>query len=355
MQKSESRPRSSSADPALPIILVLHGPEIFDSGEVHSLLEQLRPSRVIVAGVMARTAAEESGICCEFISVPPSMVIRTLTGSIVLANHGKTPESGRIFGEIVASRLHPEPLCQLEASSRTLYVWNREVDDIIREIAEITGYTIESVSVSLQNTGRTRTIRGCLPGEAVFVNGTVIGTATGPEIVLRSDSGRLFPISGLQPKEHGFEKLQQNAFSDLSQVWCKSGAIRTAGPGSAGRKKERGMVLFVDHCGHDLYRKITPETCGIVSIGDDTTAVCGHIASHLGIPVFGIVDGDSDNIVEGSFVEGSVIARALYERDDDIGIELSDKIPDHPVEWDVFTRELARYLTGRVELIRPIP
>jgi hypothetical protein len=336
-----------------PVILVLHGPEIFDSGEVYQLQHQLRPDRVIVAGVMARTAAEESGICCEFISVPPSMVIRKLKGTVVLANHGKTPESGRIFGEIVASRLYPDPLCQLEASSKALYAWNRDVDDTITRIAELTGYTIEPAYADKREGGPMRTIRGCRPGEAVYVNGIVIGKATGTEVELRSDSGRLVPVSGLLPKAHGLEKLHQIRLSDLSAVWCKSGVIRTAVPGSAGRKGESGKVLFVDHCGHDLYRNITPDTCGIVSIGDDTTAVCGHIASHLGIPVFGIVDGDGDNIVQGFFVEGSIIARALHERDDDIGAEVRGKIPEHTVDWDVFAQQLGDYLSGRVVLNRP--
>ena len=65
------------------------------------LIDRLCPDRVIVAGVMARTAAEESWIDCEFISVPPSWVLKDIDGRCILANHGKTPESGRIFGEIV--------------------------------------------------------------------------------------------------------------------------------------------------------------------------------------------------------------------------------------------------------------
>jgi hypothetical protein len=335
------------------LILVLHGPEIFDSGEVYRLLKRLRPARVIVAGVMARTAAEESGISCEFISVPPSMVIRRLKGTVLLANHGKTPESGRIFGQIVASRLYPEPLYQLEASNRTLYVWNRDVDDTVREVAGLTHYAVLPVRADKQPGGPMRTIRGCQAGEAVYVNGIVIGTATGPEVVVRSNSEGLEPVSGLKPKVHGLEKLRQTGFHDLSGVWCKSGRIRSACPGIAARRKGPGKVLFIDHCGHDLYRKITPETCGIVSIGDDTTAVCGHIASHLGIPVFGIIDGDGDDIVRESFVEGSFIARALCERDDDIGGEIAGKIPEQTVDWDVFSRELADYLSGRVALTCP--
>lgn len=334
------------------LILVLHGPEIFDAGDVPFLLDRLRPDRVIVAGVMARTAAEESGIPCEFISLPPSMVIRDLPPVTVLANHGKTPESGRIFGEIVASRLYPRGLIQIEASSRTLYGWNCEADDILHSIAQKTGHAIELVSAEKARSGTVRTIRGCRAGEAVYVNGTVIGRATGSEVALRAESGRVIPVSGLAPKTPGLERLE-GLFSDLSTIWCKSGSIRTAIPEPSGRRETEGRVLLIDHCGHDLYRNLSPDICGIVSIGDDTTAVCGHVAAHLGIPVLGIIDGDADGIIPGCFVRGSVVARAIDERDDEIGREIQEMIPDGIVAWDRFLDRILRYLGNRVEITRP--
>ncbi len=336
-----------------PLILVVHGPEVFDAGDVAVLIDELAPSRIIVAGVMARTAAEESGIPCEQAGVPPSMVIRDLPPETVLANHGKTPESGRIFGEIVASRLAPRGLLQLEASSRTLFLWNREPDALAREIAEKTGYTIEAVRIPAPGGTGLRTIRGCLPGEAVYVNGIVIGQATGPEVVIRKEGGAVIPVSGMQAKDHGLEKLADQPITDLSRIWCKSGSVRTASPRTGEPRTGPGRVLFVDHCGHRLYEAITPETRGIVSIGDDTTAVCGHIAAHLGIPVLGIIDGDADGIVPASFAPGSVVARAVRERDDDIGIEIRGMVPEKTAAWDDVVERLIRYLGDRVEIVRP--
>jgi hypothetical protein len=334
------------------LILVLHGPEIFDAGDVPFLIERLRPERVIVAGVMARTAAEESGIPCEFISFPPSMVIRNLPPVTVLANHGKTPESGRIFGEIVASRLFPQGLIHIETSSRTLFGWNYELDDLLLSIARKTGYGIELVPAEKAREDTVRTIRGCKEGEAVYVNGTVIGHATGPEVTLRTEYGRVIPVSGLVSKTHGLERLE-GLFSDLSMIWCKSGSIRSAVPEPSGRSQTEGRVLLIDHCGHDLYRNLSGDVCGIVSIGDDTTAVCGHVAAHLGIPVLGIIDGDADGIVSGCFVQGSVIARAIAERDDDIGSEIREMIPDGIIVWDRFVERILHYLGKRVEITRP--
>ena len=333
--------------------LVLHGPEVFDAGDVAFLADRLRPSRIIVSGVMGRTAAEESGIPCEFISVPPSMVLCDLDGSAILANHGKTPLSGRIFGEIVASRLHKRGLLHLECSDETLYLWNQPVDVFAQKIAERTGYTPREVSADVVFARAERTIRGCVPGEPVYIDGIVIGHATGPEVVLRQVNGAIVPVAGLLPKPHGFEKISGRQYSDLSRVWCKSGRIRKRRSVPGGRRRATGRVLFLDHCGHEIYTKLSGGICGIVSVGDDTTAVCGHVASHLGIPVFGIIDGDRDDIVEESFFHGSVIAHAIDERDDDIGDELKDMIPDGEVAWDELVGRLICHLGKRVRISHP--
>jgi len=338
-----------SSSSSIPCILVLHGPEVFDTGDVSFLISRLCPDRVIVAGVMARTAAEESGIPCEFISVPPSRVLKKLDdGCIILANHGKTPDSGRIFGEIVASRLLPRGLIQVECSDKTLYVWNRPVDREVLDIADKTGFIVTPATVSEQLRPGERIIRGCIAGEPVYVDGIVIGHATGPEVVLKASEGNIIPVSGIVPKIHGLEKIRVKHYDDLSRAWCKSGTIRRSGPAESFRRRHNGRVLFIDHCGHHLYTLLTPDVCGIVSVGDDTTAVCGHICSHLGIPVFGIIDGDRDGVVEGRYTSGSVIAVAVNERDDDIGLELKEIVPSDPVEWNDFVSKLIRYLGARV-------
>jgi hypothetical protein len=339
-----------SSPSSSPCILVLHGPEVFDAGDVSYLIDRLCPYRIIVAGVMARTAAEESGIDCEFISVPPSWVLKDLDGCCFLANHGKTPESGRIFGEIVASRLLPRGLIHLECSDRTLYAWNRPIDREVKDIAGKTGFHVVPATVSEKGRSEERTIRGCVEGEPVYIDGIVIGHATGSEVVLRASGGTIVPVSGIVTKLHGLDKIRSRQYNDLSRVWCKSGTIRRSGATSSPGRNRTGRILFIDHCGHQLYSLLTPDVCGIVSVGDDTTAVCGHICSHLGIPVFGIIDGDRDGIIEARYTSDSVIAFAKNERDDDIGAEVREMIPADPVEWNEFVSRLTRYLGSRVTL-----
>jgi hypothetical protein len=340
------------------VVMVVHGPEAFDEGDVARLQALLAPGETVVAGVMARTAAEESGLAISFDGRPPSRVIREIRGRAFLVNRGKTPESGRIFGEIVASRLAPgRPLLQVECSSGTVLLWNG--DDQERELARLlaaeTGFTTGEATAPLPAGGPVREIRGCIPGEAVLVEGIVIGTATADTVLVRQGAGGIVPVSGLLPKAHGLEKLARLGELDLSRAWCKSGPVRRASPRMGGPAPSTGRIAVIDHCGHDLYRALTPDTCGVLAIGDDTTAVCGHICAHRGIPVFGVVDGDLDGLVAGDFSPGSVVVEVLDGRDDEAGRELLPLARDAPVAWRDWTARALAFLGARCRVIHPPP
>ena len=335
-------------------VMVVHGPEAFDRGDVALLQEILGPGKTVVAGVMARTAAEESGLSVTFDGDVPSSVIGRMGRKVFLVNHGKTPESGRIFGEIVASRLAPgRPLIQLECSSRIIYLWNGGDREFARLLAGETGFSLEEASSGPVEEGAEREIRGCIPGEAVLVEGIVIGTATGEKVVIRSGDGGIEVVSGLQPKAHGLEKLARLGQIHLHRAWCKSGPVRRAPPRGGEPAQAAGRILVIDHCGHDLYRSLTPDTCGVLAIGDDTTAVCGHICAHRGIPVFGVVDGDIDGLLTTGFSPGSVIVEVLEGRDDEAGRELVVLTHGVPVSWSDWVARALAHLGERCRVIHP--
>lgn len=333
-------------------VMVVHGPEIFDSGEAGWLIECVRPVRTIVAGVMARTAAEESCLDVEFWGEPPSYVIKKIAGPVFLANHGKTAESGRIFGDIVASRLPDRGLVQVECSDRTVLVWDAGDRALGAALSRFTCFTLKRGASTWGGDMRERTIRGCIPGEPVYVNGIIIGRATAGSVVIRStDGGGIEPVSGLVPKIHGIEKIGWQGHTDLATAWCKSGPIRSTPPKQNGEPLRSGNVVVIDHCGHEIYRRIGQDCCGVLAIGDDTTAVCGHICSHRGIPVLGIVDGDRDAIVPASFAPGSVVLLAQEERDDDVGTEVASMAGGSPVVWDEWVDFVLHVLGSRVMVV----
>jgi len=333
------------------LILVVHGAEIFDSGEVAWLIRLLRPTRTIVAGVMARTAAEESGLPVEFDGAPPSRIIRSLSGEVILGNHAKTPESGEIFGSVIASRLGRRGLVQVECTKKAVIVWDGGDRNLGLSVAGRVGFSLEILESQPANREEERSIRGCLPGESVYVDGTIIGTATDSTVILRKRGSRIEAVRGLAPKEHGLEKLDTTC-PDLATAWCKSGPIRLHPPsGGGGSAVRSGRIAVVDHCGHMLYGQLTPDCCGVLAIGDDTTAVCGHICMHRGIPVLGIVDGDRDTFLPSAFAPGSVVLEAVGERDDDLGREVAGMVGKGPVLWADWTAGVTRRLGSRVRVV----
>ncbi|NLD57212.1 MAG: DUF2117 domain-containing protein [Methanomicrobiales archaeon] len=334
-----------------PAVMVVHGPEVFDHGDAAWLLARIRPASVIVAGVMARTAAEESALDVVFDSRPPSQVITGIDEGVFLLNRGKTPQSGRIFGEIVASRLPGRGLVHVECSSHTVYCWDGGNAALAQVLADHTGFVQEHATSASPDEKGTRTIRGCIPGEPVFVNGIVIGRAAGDEVVLRMDHGTIVPVRGLVPKAHGMEKLLRSGVPDISTAWCKSGAVRASAARPGSRARRSGQIVVIDHCGHTIYSRIDDSCSGVLAIGDDTTAVCGHICTHRGIPVLGVTDQDADSILPSAFAPGSVIVDTRPERDDDVGVEIAAMVVAGDACWDDWVGDVLDRFSSRVTVV----
>ncbi len=316
--------------------IIAHGPEVFDTGDIVTVSAALHPEKVIVAGVMARTAAEESGFPCRFNTRPPSHVIRHLPPGTDawLLNRGKTPASGEEFGRVVASRCD-RPVYHIECSSRTVYGWNGTDHHLTEDAAHRLGFTAVFLTADTRaQDDCIREIRGCIPGEPIFVNGIVIGSATADTAVLAPDNGGIRAVSGITLKAHGIEKLLRNGPVDISRAWCKSGPVRSHSAQVSERRSPSGTIMVIDHAACDIYAMVDTTTCGVVSIGDDTTAVCGHICAHLGIPIFGVTDGDADTVVDHSCCAGSVIVEVTEGRDDEKGLEIAETVPTAPCHWD---------------------
>lgn len=316
--------------------IVAHGPEVFDAGDIGTVRAALLPEEIVVAGVMARTAAEESGFPCRFNTRPPSLVFRHLPPGTDawLVNRGKTPASGEEFGRIVASRCD-RPVYHIECSSRTVFGWNGADARRTGEAARRLGFAPEFRTAATRGQdGRFREIRGCIPGEPVFVNGIIIGHATAETAVIAPGTPGIRAVSGITLKPHGIEKLLRAGPVDLSRAWCKSGQVRSQAAQVAERRTPFGRIAVIDHAACDIYGQVDAATCGVVSIGDDTTAVCGHICAHLGIPIFGVTDGDADTVVDHSCCTGSVIVEVTEGRDDEKGLEIAGTVPAAPCHWD---------------------
>ncbi len=353
------------------IRLVIHGPEVIDSGEAEIVLEKLSCIGEVEAqlgGTMGKTAVLDAGL--ENIidisrHLKPSACIESFfeTSDLVcLLNRGKTVETGRIFGAKVVSRLKdPEkkPLIQIESPGCTggkLIPLNKKAREHQEKLSEAFGLPVESSlpfqdSVCLENcpkTGKTRIIRelsGVFPGENILVNGLVVGKALSSEISIVSESGFITAIEGGEIKEHGLEKLhnyEKRAPVDLAGAWVKSGDIRRSSSLLPDARKENasarksgsiswagagtGKVVLIDHAAENSYELASGAELA-VTIGDDTTAIAGDILYRLGIPIIGITDGDCDNVTcETKIFPGSVVLRLIEGSDDVVGKRVKQEL-----------------------------
>ncbi len=332
--------------------IVLHGPEIVDAGSAQRIIGIFKQEHDIIVklgGTMGRTAVLDAGLE-DVIDISqgltPSETINALKDSIdlaILLNQGKTPETGKQFGRIVASKLEDSaPFIHIESpghGGRIIY-YSPGAKKCAEYVKGILGchdnydLPIESGSplppdVRIDGDTIIRRIAGAFPGENIRLNGIIIGTATqpGPEIVCKG--GRVVELRGGLIKLHGIEKLR-NRKIDLFTAKVKTGNIRRtrhrARIKKAPSQSPGKTVAMIDHCAESTFELIKGANL-VITVGDDTTAIAADILARLGIPVIGITDGDLDCILEDAIVpSGSAIIRVREGFDDIVGKEIFEKL-----------------------------
>lgn len=406
------------------ISLVIHGPEVIDSGEAKRVLEKLSRMGTVEArlgGTMGKTAVLDAGLE-NAIDISrhqkPSACIESLfeTSDLVcLLNRGKTIETGKAFGEMVAARLRePEmkPLIQIESPESNdgkMIHLNKKAGEYLEKLSEILGLPVESplplrnpvfqnsivqnsivqnsiVQNSIvqnlvfvekcQATGKIRVIRklsGVFPGENILVNGTVIGKALSSQVSIVSENGFIVAIEGGEIKEHGLEKLhnyEKRDPVDLAKAWVKSGNLRRSNffPLQARKQNARGRdsgfsscpdagrVVLIDHAAEYTF-ELAADAELAVTVGDDTTAIAGDILYRLGIPILGITDGDCDNLAcRTTICPGSIVLRLAAGNDDILGKKLKQELlggEDYAVLVDIhaFKEDVLKLAEPLIEAI----
>jgi hypothetical protein len=338
------------------ITIIFHGAEVFDRGDAAWLLDQLHAERCLVAGIMARQAADESGLPTVYDGRKPSEILAEyLPGQAVLIHRAKTDASAIRFGSLIASNLKNRGLIMIEPGTCRILVWGRMNNGLCRWLSDKTGFQIQTGTMHQDNSPGIRYIGGCLPGEPVFINGIIVGHATDEEAVITIRNGTLKAVSGIVLKEHGVEKLMRFGYPDISTAWCKSGNVRNSPPKKGRRNIFGGKIVVIDHNAFGCYQHLSSDSIGILAIGDDTTSICGHIGCFRGIPILGITDGDIDGIVPEGYAPGSVVLEALNERDDDLGREIAELVPLDPVIWDEWVEMIIGKFGPRIKITHREP
>ncbi|MHC1630983.1 MAG: DUF2117 domain-containing protein [Methanotrichaceae archaeon] len=320
--------------------MVIHGPEVIDSGFAMTAircLENLGKVTAILGGTMGRVAVIDAGLE-DLIEISqremPSQSIRRILSSVdavVLLNQAKTKETGMAFGQTVAARSNPsKPFLQVDFGGLFVALLAGESEEFAETVASDLGLDLvvpSSFRTRIERKGQVvkRSLVGAEPGENISVNGTVIAKAVKNSVEILAQDGKIVEIKGAEPKMHGLEKLP---LIDLEKAVLRSGDIRRTenAPRSLKCHDHDHEVALIDHAAEDTFETAKGAKV-VVTVGDDTTAIAGDILSRLGIPQIGIVDGDPDELSHKTVAPSrSTIIKVRPGCDDIVGSQVKTKI-----------------------------
>lgn len=312
--------------------VVIHGPEVIDLGIAEKVLDHLDTMgdvEATIGGAMGVAALIDAGLEDRVTVKGRQLVSDALvemdrrSDEVILLNSSKTPASGQAFGRMVVSRVIQRlevPLVQIDSG---FYIcWKHPIDTAVASLVRSMNLREAPASKIVETSPHRRVISGVEIGENVWMDGLVVGRAIDEVVEVRLVQGELV-FTGLEPKEHGIEKL---SVTDLSKTIIRSGSVRRT-EGGEGRLQATGnRIILIDHRAEDsLFRGRDMKAA--VSIGDDTTRIATSLLARLGVPVIGIVDGDEDGIcMDSSAAEGSVRIVLQPGNDDQLGALVRERI-----------------------------
>ena len=315
--------------------MLFHGPEVFDTGWAARLMAAFPGARYMLAGTMSRTALFDSGL--QGVETPGTMcspaaqALATDCGVILLATCSKSTEAGLTLGKIVAQKLETaQPFIQAECAGMVYAAHGGNCPPDVAAALQALGFAqtdSPQASIDTWHEGARlyRRMRTAQRGDYVLVDGIFIGKAQGGEVVLATEGRRIVEVRGVDVKEHGLEKIERFGGVDLANAKLASTAQLRSDAVDARISMSDGQgVVFIDHAGMHVY-ELARECAGAVTVGDDTTAVTADILRRFGVPVIGVVDGDSDSLhTSGAFAPGSVVL--TVKADDEAGLRVQKEI-----------------------------
>ncbi len=326
--------------------IVVHGPNIVDSGYALKLIDLLKSYgdvSVRLGGTMGRTAVIDANLE-DIIDITKKLVpsdslklfYDKRVDVIFLLNYGKSDVTGQVFGYKVYNHYVDKipkndiPIIQIERPGEedgSIIAWNNNLD-IVYELSQRLNLDVVTPEDVYNNHIRNdnpefnqRIVHGVSPGENIMVNSVVIGKTNSDNLTLIARDNHIVDIVGGELKRHGLEKLGE---VDLDSAIIKTGLLRHAKvtPRVISTEKSEGFkISFLDHAGEDVYK--FRKSSLVITIGDDTTLISSDILYRFDIPIIGITDGDLDKVVEDGFkVKNSIIFEVASGFDDIVGRDI---------------------------------
>lgn len=324
--------------------VVVHGPEVVDSGNAQSVLKHLQilgNVTAVLGGTMGRVAVIDAGLD-GIIDIShrkkPSQSIREIqrfADLAVLLNQAKARQTGLSFGAAVFAQAGTTiPVVQVDCGGLFVASLSRDENQYARTIADLLGLEMLSQPANQKKIIRQgnlirRKLTGVWPGELVSVDGFIVAKATDSLVEIRFSNGKIVDIIGARPRVHGIEKLSnvnwKTAIIRSGNIRRTEGKLKVMPKPEASEHGGQGAII-IDHCAEAAF-EMARDAYVAVTIGDDTTAIAGDILARLGIPIIGIVDGDLDRLSHSTTKrEGSILITVDQGYDDIIGKRIKDEV-----------------------------
>lgn len=315
--------------------ILFHGPTIFDNGWAAKLLQVFPEHRALLAGTMARTALLDAGLSsvespgCKA-SVGISELAKTCS-TVIFCAHSSTEASGTALGSMVSTQIDADlALLQVETNGMRWTSHKGTAPFHVVSMLEELGFQQASPAIAhhhiWQENGTTyRRINAVAPGDNILINGIFIGVAQSDHVVISLHNGEILHVSNTAIKEHGLEKLVRFGPIDLGTAKVVATPTLRATPAPRVVRANTGKgVAFIDHAAKNVF-ELAAGCAGAVTVGDDTTAICGDILHRFSVPVLGIIDGDGDKLYSAkTFAPGST--ELVVHADDAAGLHIKDRI-----------------------------
>lgn len=324
----------SSVDRCVRFALILHGPEVLDTGLAQRVLSSLRKKGEIMAvmsgytGVAAVIDAGLEGTVDISHRRKPSVELAHMNGQadfLLLVNCAKTRESALRFGSMVLSKCMgriTKPMVQIDDG--ILIDWTGHGGVLAQQL--IDELMLESVPPPpiiplIEVKEGWRYLGEVLPGESVWINGVVVGKAISHQVLIAKDEDNRLIAQGIELKSTGVKRLGD---FDVFRAHVRSGITRRTTARARVLDSAKDGVYFIDHSAEDAVYKCRNASL-VVTVGDDTSKIAGALLYRFNVPTVAITDGDEDGIsTEGIKVSGSVTVRVLPGTDDLVGADVRD-------------------------------
>ncbi|MHA1379459.1 MAG: DUF2117 domain-containing protein [Candidatus Helarchaeota archaeon] len=300
--------------------LIVHGPEVVDSGECSRILNILHDHLITakLGGIMGKNAildAKLENIIDITEQKKPSEQLDELFSKnldlIILLNHGKNLETGIYFGGAVISNskkfINAIPLIQIERPKEKdgiMFAWNESGKRYLKKLQKILKIPISDRIHEIPQRFRIeagknyRTLLGVNPNEKIFLNNVIIGYSKSKNVTIVEKNGEIIEIEGGEINTHGLEKIKSKI--DLKSAMIKTAINLRKNPAKSQRIVDKIVstkqiaILFN---AENVYEVLLKNVDMIISIGDDTTAIIAYSASRFNVPIIGIIDGDMDGLL----------------------------------------------------------